>query len=523
MDWLNGVFVASFVVVDALALRAIVRRWFDDSNFYVRLLAGLVLFWATIVLGAILLNFVNGLSGSLLHVVTATLLVGLAAIVVSKCGPATNPALIERKPHSLGRVIATHALLGMVASYLVTYGILQLPMDWDSLAYHLPLIDHWIQSGSLWNRDCAFWYCPGNNELLGLFLATGFTGDFWVQAHNLVPCTILAVSILELAREVGLGQRYGLALLASLMMTQPVIRQLISAENDLSVVALVSASSLFGWRYARRPAIADLALLGCCVGILGGVKYYALAYMLAASVMPFFWLLARRRFKPAGAVVVSSLLGFLLLGSFWYVRNWSLTGTPLFPKGILGFPDYWAEMRPGFEHSNLLNSQRTEVWPLLSRAWLIQAGPISWLFVFMSFFVPLLAIINWRRLCAMFGGSSRRGMANWICLYCASCMSVYLITPNVVETEAGTMNMLQLQYHPVRFGLPVMVFSGLLIANAIRQLTSQYRRIGQWLTRISIGVLCVQIAWQVLAMFNFRDLPTALGVYFWWPQGRERR
>lgn len=30
---------------------------------------------------------------------------------------------------------------------------------------------------------------------------------------------------------------------------------------------------------------------------------------------------------------------------------------------------------------------------------------------------------------------------------------VYCITPNVIETKLGTMNMLVSQYHPVRFGL----------------------------------------------------------------------
>ena len=44
-------------------------------------------------------------------------------------------------------------------------GVLRFPTDWDSLMYHIPLIDHWLQDGSLYAPGCAVWYFPGNTKV----------------------------------------------------------------------------------------------------------------------------------------------------------------------------------------------------------------------------------------------------------------------------------------------------------------------------------------------------------------------
>jgi len=63
----------------------------------------------------------------------------------------------------------------MAVGLIVTQGVGRFPGDWDTLMYHLPLVDLWIQTGSLYVPECAVWHAPGNNELLGVWWAVPFS------------------------------------------------------------------------------------------------------------------------------------------------------------------------------------------------------------------------------------------------------------------------------------------------------------------------------------------------------------
>lgn len=109
----------------------------------------------------------------------------------------------------------------------VINGVLKFPTDFDSLWYHMPLIDSWLQTGSLYVPDCARWYFPGNSELLGVWATAGCSGDFLVPLSN-VPVVILwgfatlaIFQSLQVPRNLQLSERR-----ASLPSTQRFTRRL---------------------------------------------------------------------------------------------------------------------------------------------------------------------------------------------------------------------------------------------------------------------------------------------------------
>jgi hypothetical protein len=52
--------------------------------------------------------------------------------------------------------------------HVILGGVGKFPTDWDSLMYHIPLVDHWLQAGNLYTPWCIYWFNPANNELFSL-------------------------------------------------------------------------------------------------------------------------------------------------------------------------------------------------------------------------------------------------------------------------------------------------------------------------------------------------------------------
>ncbi|QDV42558.1 hypothetical protein Enr13x_24060 [Stieleria neptunia] len=539
-EWWDAFEFSLLGAVDVTLCFLVARLAVGKSNLPTLALSSLLLLWCNVVIAGTVLGAVGILQAAFLGRLVAIQLIaayggaiGLVLLRRSGCEGEVLTTAARREKASVTQATGDRRrwsryarwqliFLSVFSAHVLTYGIVQLPFDWDSIAYHLPLIDHWIQSGSIWNQDCAFWYVPGNNELLGLFFSIGFSGDFWVQLHNTIPGLILFASLAALAIELRLSTVACCLVSMTVFAVQPVLRQLVSAENDLSVVALLVAGALFGWRWVYERSYSSLLFLSLSVGLLAGIKYYALGYVTLLTLAPVAWLAVQGRWKAAVQTLAAILVASLILAGFWYIRNWQLAGTPFYPKGILGMPDLWSEMRPHFSSSKLLGCGRAEVIPLLFRAWLVQAGilplitvSLAWLPLSLLLFKP---IQTWQSI----AGGEKGGLFPWLACFSSAAFAVYLVTPNVVETEYGTMNMLQLQYHPVRFGLCAFVTS-LLALSAIPHPAGRWPiQLRRLLLAICMLLILVQVAWQSCAVFNWTTVPDWLNVNFWWAAGKRR-
>ncbi|WP_436717710.1 hypothetical protein U8335_13595 [Roseiconus lacunae] len=539
-ETLSATGYASVLCCDLVLAVSAARRCFKEDGVAVQLSTAILLFWCSTVTSSLVLGAVNLLNAIALH---AAVLVQLA-IIWAACSilphatperswlgkisstPVSTPVCTKAKRLRQAGSTAIPAwqivFISFCAAHVITYGIIQLPSDWDSLSYHIPIIAHWIQSSSLWDQSCAFWYVPGNSELLGLFTAIAFDGDYWVQSHNLVPAALLFSTLNMFASTLRLPQIWVAAVATAVFATQPVIRQLVSAENDLAVTSLFTAGALFGWRWVRFNRPADLIFLAVSTGLLAGVKYYALAYSVLLVAVPLLWRLARKDHARVWQLVFSSAVAVLVLAGFWYYRNWLISGTPLYPKGFWWMPDLWSEIRPHFSSSRLIESNLRLVLPLLARAWLIQGGPVPATVMFLAWVPAALVVVAAAKAVVSNERVNGNSIAIWLSVLSFGAGVAYLVTPNVVETEYRTMNMLKLQYHPVRFGMSSFVVTLLAItalADKAFRLRPAFRDAA---LTVFVASTLVQFAWQCFAIFNFRTVPGFFGVDFWWAAGKSQ-
>lgn len=450
------------------------RRLFPQDGLTQTTIHVIALGWACVVVNTLALGTLGILSAaSLLTSVCATCILSLA-VLRATAGPVSkrlNDGVLFRRSVRRERLwgVAWGLLGALLMARVVFHGLLTIPTDWDSLAYHMPLIDHWLREGTLYVPDCAFWYCPGNSEVLGLWLVAPFSGDYLIGLNNLPAAVLLAASAVEFASCCGLSRPLCHLSSMAILATQPMLRQLISAENDVAVAALFLATLVYVVRYAQQPRPADLLLASTTLGLLTGVKYYALGYVGVAGIAVVSLLVATGRPRDTVKVAAIGIAGALILGGYWYVRNACATGAPLYPKGFTDATNLWAVMRPESHTSTLLQSGRPEVWPLLFRAVGTMAGPCQLVAI-----VLLPVTLPWLAVSALMlrnRATSASKLRCWLFLVIALCGLVFIVTPNVVETELGTMNMLELQYHPVRFCLCLLATSVVGLAVVLDDLT----------------------------------------------------
>ena len=104
---------------------------------------------------------------------------------------------------------------------------------------------------------------------------------------------------------------------------------------DLMRAAFAAGAMLFGYRYLERSRRYDAAMAGLLAGAAAAGHYLELlaAAILALSSAPQLLRGGRRVWVDAAGFAIA----FLLVAGFWYLRNWLLTGNPIYPL-IFGHP-----------------------------------------------------------------------------------------------------------------------------------------------------------------------------------------
>ena len=554
----------------------LIHRFVPTFDFSVRIVAQLLLLWASIVLVSIVLGFIGFLKPVLLLVTVSgfwlvlrivgrnvggewmglrwgftpkqILILDDQGVPVGDAIPESvrSTAFISNDTKSLENRRLRYGyeiLLAIGIAQVIQMSILSLPQDWDTLAYHLPLVDSWVQTGSLLNQRCAFWYVPGNGQLLALWFSGLFSGDFWSQLCNVPILVLFAFSLHAVLSEFGVAGYWRFIGVCGTLACTPVLRQLASVENDLAVAATFIAALLFAIRVIRTKSetyIADMVLFSCAVGLLGGIKYYALGYAAVAIVALAIATTigssrATKRQMKRRWTILSVILGVATLTSPWYLRNWIMTGSPLYPKGLklLGIPDAWESVRPDIASSCLLFGSTIETSCLLFFSWLTQGGIFSTTAVLMLF--PILLLDReWSlfRIFSMVRKKSSEPIENprliqiLVLLFLLGAFAIYVITPNVIETVSGTRNMLLLQYHSYRFGLAFSAVANLVFILFVSDtkdtnagLAASNGRIDVFpkltIERVALFGIIVSLIWVLLPQYGMRRIlhPTVANVW----------
>ena len=203
----------------------------------------------------------------------------------------------------------------------------------DPLTYHLPAAVTWIQQGKLtlfetWFFNPANTFSPlGGSAFIAWWMI--LSGDDTLARFVQLPAVVLiAVSVFALLRLGRVAMTPALFAAAAVVVSRPILPQVLLAKDDLYVIAFALCAGLFLLR--RNPLLAGIAL-----GLMLSIKITAI------FVLPVV-LLATPTLRPRLKSVVMTLSPIIVLAGPWYLRNLILTGNPIFPSTIAFLPGLFA-------------------------------------------------------------------------------------------------------------------------------------------------------------------------------------
>ena len=468
------------------------RRQYSASMSH-RIMEAGVLYTAAIVFCLTLLGCVGLFTGDGMLAAVGTL-AGMALLVLWQKGQATAGGPVQTKNASAKSIrieaLFWGLLLALLCAHVVVDGLLKFPTDFDSLMYHMPIIDHWGQAGSLYAPDSCHWSTPGNSELLAAWAIVPFSGDFLVGLNNLPIAIIWAAAAVELGRQLGLRRMWPHLAAFAVICVHTIIHETDDASNDLMVIAFCTVAAVYTLRYVRGDRYRDLLLLGVSFGLLMGVKYFALGYATMAIGGLVVGAFLRRGLGHSLVSAVVCVVVGLPWGAYWYARNTILTGLPLYPMGMqsatkqMGYPGIWTTSFLGNGSPNLMDLGMLAVWRM--------CGPIQSVAVGAALTVVVLLLgkaiaKSWQAQRLLVSRDTL--LAYWI----LASFAILMITPFAVEDQPGTLNHLKWAYTPVRYGLCFLSFATFGLIRLIFDLS---QRLGTLARRMLFVAISGLAAWQ---------------------------
>jgi hypothetical protein len=228
------------------------------------------------------------------------------------------------------------SLLSRVALIFFVYFLIQTsfvalttqPAEGDSLYYHLPLAQHFLDGSFIRAEygDKIHYYFPAASEsLLAGFMALRIP----LNLYNVMAIISLFISGYQLAVTYRLQKSSALLYGVSIALVTTVSRWALAQTVDIWLaVYFLQALRLL---HQRLTSHHDYLLLGVWLGLLVGSKYSGLGF--AAMLGVVYWQQWLRSLSFSKALVLG--IPFLLLGGFWYIRNWVVVGSPFYPLPFL--------------------------------------------------------------------------------------------------------------------------------------------------------------------------------------------
>jgi hypothetical protein len=214
---------------------------------------------------------------------------------------------------------------------IVAVGIDQWPSRYDSLNYHLYFPARWLHAGRLSIVPTPFGdeapaYAPSNGELFFLWLMLPFHGDLLARIGQLPFYCLIAVTVYALARRAGAPPDRAVYPAAFAMVARPIVEEAVGADVDLVFTAMLLCAVHLGTIAIESNRRNDWLIAGAALGLCCGTKFLALVYL------PVFLFLSYLRRPRTG--VLWALPGILLFGLPWYIRNWIVAGSPIYPASL---------------------------------------------------------------------------------------------------------------------------------------------------------------------------------------------
>lgn len=245
------------------------------------------------------------------------------------------------QPLSNIKVLILGAIFFVGASLLERL-VTQPIFEYDSLAYHLPVMAKWYQEASFTMLDQLHQISryPYNWEVLCTLFLMPFREDFLVACPNLIAWALLGLAVYLLSIKIGASRIYSMAS-SFLVLTLPIlIEQVNTMRVDIPFAAFFMVSLYFVVLYDQTQSFSYFALLLATLGMLCGIKTSGLVYgFLLVAVLTLMRVRSILLHKSKNSIFrlcrfaipfgVASVFCLLLLGGFWYLRNLIEIGNPI--------------------------------------------------------------------------------------------------------------------------------------------------------------------------------------------------
>ena len=216
----------------------------------------------------------------------------------------------------------------LVVGYFLWWGAVNPVWEGDSLAYHIPIAGMMEDGGWMDRKNfkLPFYYYPAMGEtLLAGWMTVGLPANWF----NLAGWVVLAGVVYRLGRVMGLEKETATVAAAAMVMWPSVIRLIPTQTVDIWVGVWWGAAllqlTINNSKFTTKKQIYNLIWTGVYMGMLAGTKYSGPAF--AAILIVFFRDKLRNHVRYW-------LVPLVLIGGFWYARNWILTGNPVYPLDV---------------------------------------------------------------------------------------------------------------------------------------------------------------------------------------------
>ena len=270
-------------------------------------------------------------------VVVAAVVVGAATGWAQKSGSGSGSELgitAKGDPGVTGgwqRAVVVGVWVAIVA-FVIGMGISNSPLTaYDAVSYHLFFPARWLQAHRLFIiptpfSDEAQAYQPGNGELWFLWLMLPFHSDILARIGQVPFYLAGAVATYLVALRAGASRQDAAYAPTLFLIAPPIVEQAVGANVDLIAASMFVCAIWLGIVAADTNRRRDWALWGCATGLFVGTKYLAVVYTPALLLVA---LLPKPRLRLLWGVP-----GVVALGAPWYIRNWVVAGSPLYPTSL---------------------------------------------------------------------------------------------------------------------------------------------------------------------------------------------
>ncbi len=217
----------------------------------------------------------------------------------------------------------------LIITQLYTGAISQ-PSEGDSLAYHIPIarsiIDGKIIDPQKFEASPFLKYSPGSSEIL---LVPLILFGLPLNIYNVIAVAVLFLACIFVGKRVGLSQNLSIIFAVSICSLNTIVRWMNTEIIDIWLLVFFLLS--LGLLEKPEKNSRYFLILGASIGMLVGSKFTG---PVISFILFIFYIKNLTRYLNIKRTLFF-FIPFTLLGISWYLRNFLLTGNPIYPQPFL--------------------------------------------------------------------------------------------------------------------------------------------------------------------------------------------